>query len=197
MSSKARFLPWLIAWSTLLISARVWDQLPKGTDIPLGQAVFTFGGVPLIALATVLAASAAEKRTSTTLGRGSQFVLAWVISFLAAIHAMVLALALGKLSSLTVALPPAIAVFFLGLGPLVAMLEPKSAMGIRTKATLESDAIWRKTHLILGVSFAVAGGVGGVVSLLELEVPVRMAASAISGVAALLVAIAYAARRVH
>jgi hypothetical protein len=176
------------------MSAWVWDHLPNKTGIDTARGLFSFAGVPLIALAAVLAASSAEKRTEQTLRGGSHLVLAWVLAFLAAIHGLVLAMAVGRLAVLMDALPWVIALFFFGLGPLVVFLEPKSPMGIRTKNTLESEPVWRKTHVVLGVLFALAGAFGVVANLLQLEDPLRLGASVLPGVFALTAAIAYGAR---
>jgi hypothetical protein len=191
VSSKARFIPWVITWITVLMSARVWDWLPPNAKVDPAAAIFTFAGVPLLALAVTLIGQRAEQTSASKLGRASALLLSWVITFLAAVHAMVLAQAIGKLDSVLVAMPPAIGVFFLGLGPLLAMLEPGSPMGIRTKATLGDSARWRKTHLVLGVLFAISGGLGIAASALGLDVQTRLGAAVVPGVLALIVAIAY------
>lgn len=190
-----RFVPWVIAWATVLMSARVWDQIPKTLDVEPAQAVFTFAGVPLLAFALLLSSREAERRSGRRFGTGSSLVLAWVIAFFLAVHAMVLGQAIGKVESLMDVLPWAISVFFFGLGPFAVLLEPKSPMGVRTPATLGDDLHWKKTHAVLGGSFAIAGVVGLSGMLLGLDVPARIAASVLPGVVALIVAIAYGSRR--
>lgn len=176
------------------MSAWVWDSLPNRTGIEPERAVFSFLGVPLIAFAAVLAARSGEKRFGQPLSGASHLVLAWVIAFLAAVHGMVLAMSVGRLTVLMDALPLAIALFFFGLGPLVAYLEPRSPMGIRTRNTMANDAVWKKTHAVLGVLFAIAGVVGAGAHFAGLEVPIRLGAAVLPGVIALAIAIIYGAR---
>lgn len=190
-----RFVPWVIAWATVLMSARVWDQIPKNLDVETAQAVFTFAGVPVLAFALLLSAREAERRSGNRFGAGSSLVLAWVIAFFLSVHAMVLGQAIGKIESLMDLLPWAISIFFFGLGPFAVFLEPKSPMGVRTPATLGDDLRWKKTHAVLGASFAIAGVVGLSGIALGLDVPARIAASVLPGVVALIVAIAYGSRR--
>jgi uncharacterized membrane protein len=80
-----------------------------------------------------------------------------VLAFTAILHAAVLAFALGWPVRVATVAPVGVGVLFILIGVLMHRMPPSWFMGIRTPWTLSSDVVWRKTHQLGGVCFAVAG----------------------------------------
>lgn len=156
----------------------------------LGQASrpVVLVALPLVALCTV----AGVRLIAGPTGRGGDLVLTWLMAFLAGMHGVLLAVGVGILDDVLVAVPAITGLLFCTLGLVVAQLEPGSAMGIRVRSTLDDDQIWRRTHRRLGKLLAIAGGLGLLAA--PFSPVVAMAAIVIGAPAALLVSILTAAR---
>jgi uncharacterized membrane protein len=153
-------LPLAIVWAEFLLSAFVFTRLPKEIAIDPARALVMFLSMPVLTLLGFLVFRFSMERSAAERTRSEDLIVVWIVCFLFGVHALVLALAIGMIASLQHAMPIAICVLFVGLGPVLARLEPKSAMGIRTKATLASDAAWAKVHRTVGRLFPLAGAIG-------------------------------------
>lgn len=76
--------------------------------------------------------------------------------FLVYIFALTAAWNLGYRFELIRWLSPALALLFFVIGVMVGRAEPNWTIGIRTPWTLESPAVWRKTHALGGKLFMLA-----------------------------------------
>lgn len=118
-------------------------------------------GLPMLALLVVLVVRAAAGPG----GRVGDLVVVLLVAFLIGLHGLLLGAHLGLTDRPEAWVPLGTALLFVMLGPVVAGLEPGSAMGLRTKATLAGAEPWRRAHRGLGVVFALAGVLGAVPSL--------------------------------
>jgi uncharacterized membrane protein len=150
-------LPLSIGWAELLLAAFVFSRLPPHPGASGERMAATFLGVPMLTFAAFGVFRIAAKRNPHETGRSEDLAILWILAFLFGVHALVLAMAIGMLRSLQSAMPIAICVLLMGLGPVMAQLEPNSAMGIRTKLTLSSGSAWTKVHRVTGALFATAG----------------------------------------
>lgn len=185
------YLPMLVIWSSLVLSAWVYtNRVPEPVREAGGtRMIVIFAAVPAFSLVVLLALRAVgrAKRKSS---RSSDVLVLWVMAFLFAVHASVLAVAIGMISSLDRAIPAATGLLMFGLGPVLTSLEPGSAMGIRTRATLTREDVWRRTHRLAGKLFMGAGAVG-LLGLLS-EGPLLVAIAILPAVLALVISVAYA-----
>ncbi len=187
------FLPLLVIWSSVLLSAWVYtNRVPEDLRKAGGsRMIITFGVVPAASLVVFLilrAVGRAKQRSS----RSSDVLVLWITAFLFAVHASVLAVAIGMISSLDRAIPAATGLLMFGMGPVLFALEPGSAMGIRTRATLGNEDVWRRTHRLAGKLFMGAGAVG-LLGLL-FEGPLLVAIAIAPAVIALVISMVYASR---
>ena len=84
------------------------------------------------------------------------FILLMVI-FLFYVYILTLAFNLGHTFNMTTALLPAMGVLFIFIGQMLEHAERNWFIGIRTPWTLSSDKVWKKTHMLGGKLFKVAG----------------------------------------
>lgn len=162
-------------WAAPLLVVALGAGLSLWIELTLPRWTFAaatrmpaLAGLPVIAVLVLVGVRLVSGRT----GRTGDLVLVWLMLFLMGMHVLLLALGVGLLSSLEIAVPMATGLLFVGLGPTLASLEPGSALGIRTQATLGSAVIWRRAHKELGIAFSLAG-------------VAAMAAAAVSRVAAM------------
>jgi hypothetical protein len=180
-------LPAVVIWAGLMLSAWVHtEKLPRGHGSSDGKVALIFLAAPLLQAVALVGL----RRALRSRGGGSgttDLLILWLVTFLFGLHAAVLAVAIGMLDSLARAIPVAVALLLVGFGPPLALLEPGSPMGIRTRATLGSPAAWRSTHRFAAVAFALAGlgALGG----LALEGTAALYAALAPGLLALALAI--------
>lgn len=155
------FLPLFIIWAGLLLSAWVYmNRIPEALREDGGlRLLATLVAVPLFALG-VLFVLRTVGRIKQRASRSGDVLVLWVMAFLFAVHASVLAVAIQMIERLDQAIPAATGLLMFGMGPVVHTLEPFSAMGIRTKATLSSERVWRRTHHLAGKLFMASGVIG-------------------------------------
>jgi hypothetical protein len=126
------------------------------TAFPDGQALrkhpLLAAGAPALAAAFVVLVRIAADRT----GRTGDLIVSWLVSYLMAIHGILIATTLHMLGAVELPVMVATAVLFLGLGLAMPRLEPWSAIGIRVAWTRDPDA-WRTTHRALGTDFLLIG----------------------------------------
>lgn len=182
-------VPFFLGLSNMLLSAWVFDRLPRANkDVPSLMFLVVLAPGLTMSLAAMGAWSSRLRDHCTLRGRS---ILAWTVALLTGLHLVVLSTlsSRGQRTAHLVAL--LITAYFLGLAPLVRRLEFQSPFGIRTRATLADEDLWRRVHTVLAVLLTFAGGCGllGV----AFETPLRLAVSVIPGAIALTATILYAA----
>ncbi len=151
------FLPLGVVWAAFLLSAWVYsERLPPDFRTASPTLLGVFLVVPSVALFLLLLL----RRLGPTPSRAGDLLVLWLMTFFFLVHAAVLAVALGMLRSLVAAVPLAVSVLLLGLGPVLGQLEPGSPLGIRTAQTLAHEAAWIRTHRVAAWAFAGAGLLG-------------------------------------
>ncbi len=80
-----------------------------------------------------------------------------VLALLAAIHALVVAWAIGRRLPVEVAVPLLVGAMFIVLGLVLARVRPNWFVGVRTPWTLSSERSWTGTHRAAGVVFPLIG----------------------------------------
>ena len=85
--------------------------------------------------------------------------------FMAAVHVVILYVALAPGADVTKIIFALMGVFFVALGLVMPRLRRNPVIGIRTPWTLTSDENWARTHRLAGYSMVVGGVLGGLVSL--------------------------------
>lgn len=187
------FLPLIVIWSGLLLSAWVYtNKIPEEIREDNTKRL-------LVTLLTVPAASTLVLLVLRLIGRNKRIgsrtgdmLVVWIMAFLFVVHASVLAVAIGMIESLDRTVPAACGVLLFGMGPVLFGLDHGSPMGIRTAATLASEAVWQKTHRFAAKLF----GAAGVLAFAGLLVkgPLVVVVSVLPGALALVVSIVYAGR---
>ena len=79
------------------------------------------------------------------------------IGFMAVIHVLTLATALGWAVDVTRVIMLGLGLLLIALGNYLPRIKPNWWMGIRTPWTLDNDKVWRDTHRISGKTFVAAG----------------------------------------
>jgi uncharacterized membrane protein len=153
-------MPLLLAWSGFVLSGWVYaKKLDEPARAPTPKLLLALLGGPAFSTLLLVALRLVARRASREHSRHGDLLVVWVMTFLFAIHASVMAATIGMFP-LRSGVPTAVALLLVGLGPVLASLEPNSAMGIRTRATLSDVGIWRRTHRLAGGLFVAAGIVG-------------------------------------
>jgi len=88
---------------------------------------------------------------------GSGVILVGVAGFLCYVQLVIALAALGHVDTINRFLYPGLGVLFVLIGVWLPRVEPNWFAGIRTPWTLESDAVWRRTHRVTGRLFVLAG----------------------------------------
>jgi uncharacterized membrane protein len=171
-------ISWRTEWPSVallavmvLLSAIVWTAVPDRMPVHWGPsgAPDRFGTrveglliIPVVA-AALYALMVVVPRFDPLRANYGRFAGAYaglralVVGFLAALHAIVVASALGWQASMLVAVPLLCGLLFAGTGALLDRLQPSWFVGIRTPWTLSSDEAWTKTHRLGGRLFIATG----------------------------------------
>ena len=100
------------------------------------------------------------------LGASSVPLVAMVTGmFVAAVHVVVLYVALAPGADVTKIVFLLMGLLFVALGLVMPRLRRNPIMGVRTPWTLTSDENWARTHRVAGYSMVVGGALGALVSL--------------------------------
>lgn len=159
-------MPAVVIWASLMLSAWIHtDKLPEDAEVAAATLALVFLSAPAAQIIGLLGLRAALARRPPS--RNADLLVLWLMTFLFGLHAAVLAVAIGMLSSLGRAVPLAVSLLLLGVGPVLAFLEPGSPLGIRTRATLADPAVWRRAHRFAAGAFVLAGLVAPLGLLLE------------------------------
>lgn len=86
-----------------------------------------------------------------------RLVINLFVLFMGVIHVLTLGYALGWPIDIARAVAVIAGLLLAGLGNYLPRLRSNWWMGIRTPWTLESEAVWRSTHRVAGITFVVAG----------------------------------------
>ncbi|NHM26475.1 SdpI family protein [Desulfofundulus sp. TPOSR] len=109
-----------------------------------------------------------------------------LVFFFAALHAMILAVALGGPADLVSRFTPlALGVFLVITGNYLTRVRFNYFFGIRTPWTLASEEVWRRTHRFAGPVFVLAGLVAVVAAFLPAPTNFVLGVGAIIGAAAI------------
>ncbi|MDR7420734.1 MAG: SdpI family protein [Armatimonadota bacterium] len=205
---------WRTEWPSLgllaamiVLSALAWPAAPDRIAVHWGPSgePDRFGG-RLEGLATVPAAAVALYVLMTVVPRFDPLrqnyarfegayagLRALVIAFLAALHAIVVAGALGRRVPVSVAVPLVCAGLFAAIGGLLDRLQPTWFVGIRTPWTLSSEASWVKTHRLGRRLFMAMGGATGLLAVMRVPWVYGAVLGMLLGVSALLIVYSYVA----
>ena len=98
-----------------------------------------------------------------------RFFVNLIVLFLAVIQVLSLGFALGWPVDMGRAVLAAVGVLFMGLGNYMPRIRSNWWIGIRTPWTLESEAVWRKTHRLAGRALVGCGLLAAVAALLPFQ----------------------------
>jgi uncharacterized membrane protein len=84
------------------------------------------------------------------------FILIFVL-FMLAVQCLIILWSLGHPVSINLLMPVLVGILFLYTGFFLERTEPNWFAGIRTPWTLSSATVWKKTHLVGGKLFKIAG----------------------------------------
>ncbi|HEU4564854.1 MAG TPA: SdpI family protein [Gemmatimonadaceae bacterium] len=176
-----KWLPALFLAASVAFSIWAYPQLPERVVThwgPNGEPdgwsgrAFAAWFIPLLGLGTWLllrwVPSIDPRRANYEKFRPTyDLLVALIVGFVAAIHVVVLGVALGWPLSIERVVPVGIGLLFVVLGNLLPRARSNWFFGIRTPWTLSSERVWERTHRVGGYLF-VAGGLALVVTALVL-----------------------------
>lgn len=185
-------------------TALLWDRLPDRmpTHWGIDGRVDGWSGraqgallLPLVALATwglaeLLPRIDPRRRNFAQMRGAYDLTISAVMTFLAGLHGLVLATALGRDVPIGRLVPAGVGLLLLVVGRALPQAQPNWWFGIRTPWTLSSDRVWARTHRVGGRLMTAAGAV---VLLAAVLLPPRWSAIAVftAVVASSLGALAY------
>ncbi|MFZ5897939.1 MAG: SdpI family protein [Bacillota bacterium] len=88
---------------------------------------------------------------------GYRVIRTAMVAFMAVLHAVILAVALGCNVSVNTVVPVMLGLLFIVLGRVLGGIRFNYFVGIRTPWTLADEEVWRRTHEMSGRLFVVAG----------------------------------------
>jgi uncharacterized membrane protein len=118
-----------------------------------------------------------------------------IVTFLALVHVVVLASAIGWPVSIERLMPAGMGLLFIVIGNFLPRARPNWFLGIRTPWTLTNDRVWERTHRVGGYLFVIAGVVFTVMALSPLPLPGAAIAATVCGVAVISIAYSFVAWR--
>jgi uncharacterized membrane protein len=169
---KRLWLGWLVVAALWAGTAAVFPRLPETLPTHWNLAGEADGWspkmpgaflLPLIAT-SVLVLLPVLRRADPRRGNLERFgefglVLNLTVLFMALVHALSLAAAVGVAVDVTGVVLAGLGLFLVGLGNYLPRLRSNWWMGVRTPWTLSSDRVWQRTHRFAG-RLMVACGVG-------------------------------------
>jgi uncharacterized membrane protein len=166
----------------LAISAWAWGRIPDGAQIPIhwgidgqpnGYAPKWVGLLLMPALALILGGVFLtiprfdpRREHLAASGRAWVAITGAAMLLLLAVHALVIAVALGATLDMGRVLGVGIGLLFAVIGNFLGKTRSNWFMGIRTPWTMSSERSWTKTHRLGGRLFLVLGLVSIVLGLL-------------------------------
>jgi uncharacterized membrane protein len=122
-----------------------------------GIAVFPITLIVVFAILSVIPVIDPMKANIARFERYYAGFIVIIMAYLAYVYGLTLAWNLGVRFDLIPALVPAIAVLTFAAGVMMEHAEQNWFIGIRTPWTLSSQTVWKKTHLLGGRLFKIAG----------------------------------------
>ena len=195
----------VLSW---LLSAVVYGQLPDrmATHFDLAGSPNRWDPkyvgaflLPLLMLLTLGIARwaprvLADQPRDAALEALREMVLAAILAFFCLMHLGMLGSALGWRVSLPELLPLGLGGLFLLFGHVLPRLRRSWLIGIRTRATMSSDAVWERTHRVTGAILTAGGTVMVGAGLFEVTQPMSIVIAAAVGSALVTVGYLYSAR---
>lgn len=132
-------------------------------------------GAPAAGLCFMLLAPKLDPRRASYEQHKQAYLVARVssVSFLIAIHWIILLTGLGYDISAAVVVKAGAGMLFVAIGSVLSQVHSNHTFGIRLPWTLDDEVVWRKTHrlggvllVLVGLVFVALSPVSGVVSLL-------------------------------
>jgi len=112
-----------------------------------------------------------------------QLMIVAVTGMCAAMHAAMLAIALGYQIPIIKVAMVLMGILFVVLGNIMPRIRPNHTAGFRTKATLSNDVVWSRTHRAGGAAMMVTGGVVALGALAPTTWAIPIMAFAVLGMA--------------
>ncbi len=107
------------------------------------------------------------------------FVISATLTLMLAVHAFVIATALGHAVPVHRFMPIVIGVFLIALGNVLPRTRPNWTFGVRTPWTLSNDRVWMRTHRVAGYLMTACGAVTLLAAALPGVWPVGVAITSI------------------
>ena len=191
-----------------LISAVVYERLPErmATHFDLGGSPDRWDPrwvgafiLPVLMLLTLSIARwaprvLAEHPRDEALESLRELVLTAILAFFGLMHLGILGTALGWSISVPQLLPLGLGGLFLLFGHVLPRLRRSWLIGIRTRATMSSDAAWERTHRVTGAIMTAGGTVMIGAGLFAVTEPMSIVIAAAVGAALATAGYLYAAR---
>jgi len=168
---RSELIPLSILAAMLAAAAWGWGRMPERIPVHwnLDGEIDRYGGrfegvllLPLIAVGTYLLFLFLPRldpgRDNYARFRGAYLTIrVAILVVLGAVHAAVLAGALGREVSLGRGITPLIAALFVAVGLVLGKVRPNWFVGIRTPWTLSSKRSWTRSHRLGGWLFTLVG----------------------------------------
>jgi uncharacterized membrane protein len=166
----------------LAISVYGWTQLPPDAQVPVhwntageidgyASKAVALWLLPAMAIGLVALLSfipRLDPRRTNLYGSSMayQAICSALVIFLAVLHGVMVAIALGATINMTVVIGVGIGALFVVIGSVLGRTRSNWFMGVRTPWTLESEASWQKTHTLAGRLFIDVGVASALASFL-------------------------------
>jgi uncharacterized membrane protein len=198
-----RWLPVSIIAGAWLFSIAVYSRLPEQVPVHWGisgdadrygsrfEGAFLMPAIMVALFVIMQWFPSRDPRYANILKfRGAyDTVVAAIVAFLGAVHALALGSSLGWQVDMTTVVLVGIGALFMLLGNLLPLARSNFIFGIRTPWTLSSDSVWTRSHRVGGYGM-VAAGLVTIVSAF-LAKPAGVAVALVSLLAAGIVPVVY------
>jgi uncharacterized membrane protein len=166
-----KWIPVLLIVIAFAASAAVYDSLPDPmpthwdmsgevdgwTSLPWGAFLLPAMLVAMLAIFHVLPRIDPRKANYAKFQGSYEILIITIMTFMVAVHLLVLANARGSNISMERLIPIGVGVLFMVIGNLLPRTRPNWCVGIRTPWTLSSDRVWERTHRFGGHLFVATG----------------------------------------
>ncbi|HSH95157.1 MAG TPA: SdpI family protein [Roseimicrobium sp.] len=179
------------AWTQLAPEARVpihWDANGKVNGYAGRGSLFLMPGLMVFEMLLFRFIPVFEPRKTNLMSSSKAYKAVWLglITFLGAMHVVMILAALGRPVSMDRFAMTGIGVLFAVMGNFLGKVRSNFFFGVRTPWTLSSDLAWNKTHRLAGWMFVVFGAGLALASVLHIDG--RLLMNALLGFVAVLIA---------
>jgi len=171
-------LQWTIVAAMFIAAAVAWPFVPetiavhwslKGQADGYANKLIGLLVIPLVATLVLLGLELLPRidpRRANYASFRSAYAIAKlaIVAFFAAVDAVLLASALGRLVNVSLVIAPLVGALLIVLGAIMGQLQPNWFIGVRTPWTLSSDRSWIATHraarwvfVAMGLAIVLAG----------------------------------------